>query len=165
MCALVTTKSGNELNLLSSLDTWYIQEAYFRFVCIWVIPSLNHLQFLVPTVLNYDYPEHGTLGKNPVSNGNGRSNSFSQFDLPIISYLIQNIRLVKGRTINDLGVSQAKAGKKTQPLFAREKKTQLNNLEEKNSSAGWPGKKNNQPVGQEKKNSTRILCQSPPPPK
>ena len=28
------TKSGNELNMLSSLDTGYIQDAYFRFVCI-----------------------------------------------------------------------------------------------------------------------------------
>ena len=36
---LYTTKSGNEINLLSSLDTGYIQETYFRIVCIWVIHS------------------------------------------------------------------------------------------------------------------------------
>ncbi len=46
-----------------------------------------------------------------------------------------------------------KREKKTQLLLAWDKKTQLNNLEEKdNSSAGWPGKKN----------STRILCSRPP---
>ncbi len=52
------------------------------------------------------------------------------------------------------GGARAKAGKKTQRLLGRGKKTQLNNPEEK---------KTRQPVGQEKKNSTRILCLRSPP--
>ena len=78
------------------------------------------------------------------------------------------------------GGTRAKAGKKTQRLFAREKKqpgrkkTQLNNLEEKqfisrlakkkNSSAGWPGKKKLiSRLARNKKLNTNSLPEPPPP--